>query len=70
MLGTYLVVCFVFSRNAGFMVELGGVIKTIYDRKCELEEHQYVVVFMLGRFKSDSEEMLHLMMEAFYPIAM
>ena len=52
------------------MVELGGVIKTIYDRKCELEEHQYVVVFMLGRFNSDSKEMRHLMMEAFYPIAM
>ena len=52
------------------MVELGGVIKTIYYRKYELEEHQYVVVFMLGRFNSDSKEMRHLMMEAFYPIAM
>ena len=61
---------FVFSRNKGFMVEQGGVIKLICDRKYELEEHQYVVVFMLGRFNSDSKEMRHLMMEAFYPIAM
>ena len=51
------------------MVELGGVIKPIYDRKFELEEHQYVVLSLLCRFNSDSEEMRHLMLEASYHIA-
>ena len=51
------------------MVELDGVIKPIYDRKWELEEHLYVVLSLLGRFKSDSKEMRHLMLEASYHIA-
>ena len=54
MLGPYLVLCFLcyLHGNEGFMVELDGVIKHIYDRKRGLVEHLHVVIPLLGRFKT------------------
>ena len=66
VVGTYLVVCFLFSLrgNDGFMVELGGVMKHIYDGKGDLEDHPHVVVSLLGRFKNEGGERWNLMLVA------
>ena len=44
------------------MVELGGLIHHIYDGIGETEEHPYVVIPILGRFKNESREIWHLML--------
>ena len=66
LLGTYLVACFLCSLwgNEGFMVELGGLIKHIDDRKGEFEKHPHMVIPLLGRFKNESGEKWHLLLAA------
>ena len=65
--GSYCVVSFVSSLrgNEGFMLDLSGFILHILVGKREDDfDHPHVVLPLLGRFKNEIREKLHLMLAA------
>ena len=63
IVGCYLIVSFVCSLrgNEGFMIDLSGLIEHIMDGRAD-ESSPHVVIPLLGRFKNEVGERLHLML--------
>ena len=64
VVGCYLVVCFVCSLrgNEGFMIDFYGLRTHIKDGKSLDEKTPHVVIPLLGRFKNEIGERMHLML--------
>ena len=64
IVGCYLIVSFVCSLrgNEGFMIDYFGLRTHIKDGKSESEEFPHVVIPLLGRFKNEVGERLHIML--------
>ena len=64
IVGCYLVVCFACSLrgNEGFMIDFHGLRSHIKDGKADSETTPHVVIPLLGRFKNEIGERLHIML--------